>query len=365
MRVAMHAGFDTHSAWGNDAIQIALTLTQMGVDVVPFPMGISPGLPKMFTDLFTKDGRGDYDIGLTVGLPHQMDPSVLGPSARANVGWSSSDWLPLRPVDMRKGNWDSAGTRTRWWGSPDGAENIPSREKDWFDLMLVTAPEMIAGYANLDSSVPYGLCPFGVETEMFPEREYGTAGKMRFLSVGNGNGRQQPLVTLAGWRRAREMDPEFDAQLVLASSIENYGERFSPADGVTFGAVGSTDPFSREALFNSSDVLISTSTGEGVGRDALEFMSTGGVVTGSDHLAYKNFMFSDNAVVIPSMVSLDYFGRQSAVYEIDSVAEAFLTCWRERSKLKMKGRLAAKIARQGFSWETVCKRMIQLSSEVM
>jgi hypothetical protein len=65
------SSFDTYTGYGNEAVDMAVQFAKMGIDIVPWPEHLTPGLPKAFTDLLTKDPGGRYD--LTVGFCPPFD----------------------------------------------------------------------------------------------------------------------------------------------------------------------------------------------------------------------------------------------------------------------------------------------------
>lgn len=66
MRVVLRAGFDRFSEAGMGAIDLAVNLEKAGVDVLPVPTSILPGLPRAFTRLLEKDPAGPVDVTLAV-----------------------------------------------------------------------------------------------------------------------------------------------------------------------------------------------------------------------------------------------------------------------------------------------------------
>ena len=84
MRVVLTADFDTFSEAGLAAVDLAVNLEKAGVDLLPMPRSILPGLPRAFTRLLEKDpaGRKDWMLdawpsGISVRRPEEENLAHL------------------------------------------------------------------------------------------------------------------------------------------------------------------------------------------------------------------------------------------------------------------------------------------------
>lgn len=362
MRMLLHAPFSRYTGYGNDGVDMAVQFEKMGVDVVPMPTSIAPGLPVEFTDLLTKSPDGQFDMEVMFSPPFDIDPVKFTGEARVQVGWSMWERTPLRRADMFGHGWDDHQNRTRWWGKPREEQ----RRKDWLDLMVVTCPDNVAAFQALDDTVPYAVVPNGIDPDRWPVLDRSRDRPFTFASVGVLNGRKDPFATIDAWKLAKLMDPDFDARLVM----KTVGPGLHPklADIVPDLAI-INEVWSAEDLlgfYSQVDCYVSTSRGEGNNKPAMEFMSTGGPVMAPMWGGHVNWLHPDSGYVLPGDLLEDPVTKTSDYrVDVEQVAKTFLHVWRDREGARRKGAVAADRIRADLSWEKVCGRFLQAVTRVM
>ncbi|AMM44291.1 glycosyltransferase [Arthrobacter phage Kitkat] len=366
MKMILNASFDTYTGYGNDAVDMAVQFERMGIDVVPWPDHISPGLPKAFTDLLTKDPKKDYDLTVKFAPPFDIRPEEFAHLGRTAVGWSMWERTPLLRADMFDHGWENPYDRPQWWSKPEGWESTPKLEKDWLDLMVVTCHDNVEAFQHLDPAMEYAVCPNGIDTNRFPEMDRSENKQFTFASVGMLAGRKDVFATLAAWKMAKEMDPEFDARLILKTATTGlHPQLMDIFPDLTI--ISDVWPQERLIAFYSQvDCLVSTSRGEGNNKPAMEFMSTGGPVMATEWSGHMNWLHPDSGYPLPGhLVEDPHTGASDFRVDISTTANTFLHVWRNQEEAKRKGVQAAKRIRAELSWEKVCERFIQHAVRAM
>jgi glycosyltransferase involved in cell wall biosynthesis len=273
---------------------------------------------------------------------------------------------PLIRADMLGHGWDSEETREHWWSRDPAA--LQGADRDWLDLLQVTCHDNVDAFRSLDAEVELAVCPNGIDPEKFEEvdRE-GMDRPFRFASIGMLAGRKDPFATLQAWRLAQEMDPSFDAELVLKTSTTGLHPKI--ADVYRNVKIISSVWNQKTVIdfYGAVDVLVSTSRGEGNNKPAMEFMSTGGPVMATDWSGHRNWLHEDSGYPLPG--TLTPVADNSPVHDfrvdVQATAEMFLHCWRNQQEVRRKGQLAAQRIRADLSWEKVCDRFLRNVSRVM
>lgn len=364
MRMMLKAGFDTYSGYGNDAVDMAVQLEKMGIDVVPWPSSIISGLPRAFTQLLQKDPGGDYDVALQFAPPYDVHPQEFAPYARTAVGWSMWERTPLQRNDMKGHGWKNPGRRKHWWSAGKGSDSIPHREKDWLDLMVVTNPDSMDAFQALDPYLPYSVVPNGIDVTRFPELGRTDDRPFRFGSIGMLNGRKDPFATIEAFRLAQRMDPEFHAELVLKTSTPGLHPAINYPGITVINEVW--EPAKVVAFYSQIDVLVSTSRGEGNNKPAMEFMSTGGPVMATAWSGHLNWLHPDSGYPLSGRLVEDpRNGTSDFRVNVDHVARTMLHCYHNREEVRRKGEQAALRIRADLTWEHVCDRLMQAIGRVM
>lgn len=367
MRMLLNASFDTYTGYGNDAVDMAVQFQKMGIDVVPWPDDLAPGLPRDFTDLLTKDPGGDYDVSLKFAPPFDIRPKEFAPLGRVAVGWSMWERTPLLRNDMKGHGWERPGSRKQFWSKPHNWEKTEHRKKDWLDLMVATCPASVEAFKALDPGLPYATVPNGIDPTRFPQMDRAGASRpFTFASIGMLAGRKDPFATLQAFRRAQEMDPDFDAVLVLKTSTTGLHPAIMEAypNVVIINEVWHQDKV--VDFYGQVDVLVSTSRGEGNNKPAMEFMSTGGPVMATAWSGHMNWLHPDSGYPLNGQLVEDpVTGTSDFRVDVQHTAETFLHCWRNQSEVRLKGEQAARRIRADLSWEKVCERLLQKIGTVL
>lgn len=358
MRMILKAGFDTFSGYGNDGVDMAVALDRAGVDVVLEPTGIRSGLPPEFLKLLLKDPRGPADVALMFGPPQTIMPAGLAGRAPVLVGWSMWEKDRLVREDFKNAGWSRVSDRTVWWGK--GRNPKDGKLRDWLDLMVVTCPDNVDAFRHLDDKVPYAVVPNGVDPKLFPVMERARDRPMRFASVGMLGPRKNPFATLAGWELAQQMDPAFDAQLILKTSAVGLHPKLMERYR---NVVVITEEWERAKLvefYGEVDVLVSTSRGEGNNKPAMEFMATGGPVMATDWGGHRNWLHPDWGYPLAGELEDSAPGSSAMDFRVNvqAVADAFLQCWANPEQVRRKGELAAGYIRADLSWDKVIDRLL-------
>lgn len=365
MRMMLRSAFDTYTGYGNDAVDMAVWFEKAGVDVVPWPTAVTPGLPRAFTDLLAKEPSGQYDLAVTFCPPFDLHPEDTAGLARTAIGWTMWENAALVRDDMRGHGWERPGTRSRWWSK--GKRSEEGRKKDYLDLVVVTCQDNVDAFKHLDPKAEYAVVPNGIDPDRFPVMDRSGADRpMRFLTVGMLNGRKDPFATLQAWRLAHEMEPTFDAELVLKTSCPGLHPMIEHAYP-NVRIIDEVWPQERiVALYGACDVYVSTSRGEGNNKPAMEFMSTGGPVMATNWSGHRNWLFEESGYPLPGqVVSWPDGVRGDFRVDVEATARQFIDCWKNRDVVARKGHAAAGIIRSHLSWEVVCDRFLRESAKVM
>lgn len=366
MRMLLQAGYDTFTGYGNDGVDMAIAFEKLGVDVVPWPTSLLPPLPKQFTDLLHKEPMAHpIDIALRFGPPADVKPHEFASLGDVAVGWTMWERTPLLRSDMIGNGWKDEETREYWWGRHPGS--LDGRNKDWLDLMVLTAPVGVRALEALDPLVPTAVVPNGIDVARFPEMERRTDRPMRFASIGMLAGRKNVFATLRAWELAQKMDPTFDAELILKTSTTGLHPKLSERyKNVTIIASTWTQQQVLD-FYGDVDVLVSTSRGEGNNKPAMEFMATGGPVMATNWSGHENWLHPDTGYPLPGYLEEPIEGCGYMDFSVDEelTAKTFLHCWKDQAAVRRKGALSAQTIRSSFTWEKVCDRFMRRVLAVM
>jgi hypothetical protein len=310
MRLVLRAGFDRFSGYGNDAVDIAVNLARLGVQVTPWPTGVMPGLPRAFTRLLERDPTGPKDVLLAFSDPVAMRPWEFAGLAPRTVGYSMWERTPLRRADLP---W---GRRARRWSAHG------------LDGMAVSCEMNIGAFRALDPQLPMLVVPGGIEPSEWPE-----------LMAGN---------------------PGLNAELV----VHTFTPGVHPAAADYYGPKirMSQRALSRPelvALYRSCDVLVSASRGEGNNKPALEFQATGGTAIVPDWGGHRNWLH-EAATGLPGELvpAMDAPGAVEFAVDHDELVKAL---WRHASDpvwVADRGQRCASAVRARMSWRRTLRPLV-------
>lgn len=348
MRVVLRAPFDRITGFGNDSVDLALSLSNAGVDVLPWPMALRPGLPQQFADLLTKEPVGPADVALTFAPAFQLD-TLRGVNAPVQVGWSMWEWDRLTWAHLRSGSlaWDAS---YRPWSDDDPP----------MDHLMVACPMNLTAFRDIDDGVPMSVQPVGIDPKAWPREERNPKGRpLRFGMVGMLNNRKNPFAALYAWKAAKERDASFDAELEMKTStpglhpkIEDWAPDVKIHQGV----------WPKGTLVEwimSLDVLLCPSRGEGMNKPAMEIQATGGTVIASDWGGHQNWLDDACAYRLDGQLVWDAkMGAQWFEADVEHLTGLILRAHRDRDELADKCAKAPDHIRAGFSWEGVAENVI-------
>lgn len=358
MRWMVQSSFDQYSGYGNDAVDMCVWMARAGLEVVPWPDHLTPGLPREFTDLLTANPSGKYDVAMKFSPPFDLHPETFAFAATTSVGWSMWERTPLQRADMVGHGWGNVKGRKRWWSR--GPRSKDGREKNWLDLMLVTCPMNVDAFQELDPYMKYAVVPNGIDPGLYPEMDRsGRDQPFTFATWGMLAGRKDPFATLAAWKIAKDSDPSFDARLVLKTSCSGL----HPGIMEVYPDVEIIDKvWSRKQLVDwmgTVDCYVSTSRGEGNNKPAMEFMATGGPIMVTYWSGHQNYLHPDTGYALPGKLVENDRGVSDFRVDVETTAAMFLHVWRNQAEARRKGELAAKQIRATLSWEKVIERLVQ------
>lgn len=355
MRLVLKAAFDRFSGYGNDAVDMAVVLEKIGVDVTVMPTTITPGLPREFTRLLEKDPVGPKDVLLHYAPPWLIKPwNDIGVAPKA-VGYTMWERTPLTMLDFDEMDWDSQDATNRL---------CERRAWDGMDLLLVTCPMNVEAFRNVDTVTPIKVAPGGIVGDDWPMTTRSPAGRpMTFLMVGMLAGsRKDPFLMLDAWREVKQENPDFDGRLIL----HTIGRGLHPGIENAYPDVTiSTRALDRKGLvdlYHGADVMVSVSRGEGCNKPALEFMATGGTVMASDWSGHQNWLHRDVTYALPGTlqpIGPGYPGVSDFRVSKEALKETILRAWREPSEVARRGERAAKWVREIAEWEGLMERLVR------
>lgn len=145
MRVVLKAAYDRFSVEGSDAVDLAIALERIGIDLTLLPTSMMPGLPSEFTKLLEKNPTGPKDLLIQFGQmsrpPAEFAPMPCFVFARHEI-------LREHPLDG-------------WHGA------------------MVTAPSDVELFDSY--TIPFAVIPLGVMPGQWPARRRTGEKPTKFL----------------------------------------------------------------------------------------------------------------------------------------------------------------------------------------
>lgn len=363
MRLMLRAGFDRFTGYGNDAVDLAMALEDRGVDVIPWPTSVLPGLPKKFLRLLEKDPYGQPDIAMTFAPPFDIKAREFAMFAEKAVGYSMWERCPITPADLRGKGWPGQ-QRRRFWSKP----MLDERGRSFgLDHMIVTCQMNVEAFAAVDDQIPISVVPCGIDPKAWPLLDRPSDRPMRFGMIGMLNGRKDPFALITAWQEIKRDVPDFDAELwlhTLAPGLHPQIEEWCPDTTVTMRAMSPADLLQ---WYGNVDVLISTSRGEGNNKPAMEHMATGGTVIASDWGGHQNWLLPGVTWSVPGTLVQAHGNKDALEFAIDKEAlkDAILDAWRDRGGTRNRGEKAHRWITESLSWEKVGGMMEAVLAKVM
>lgn len=343
MRVGLYADYSRFSGYGNDAVDLALALDKMGVDVLPLPRHLTPGLPARFTRLLEKSPLDRPDVVVAYVDPGGLNRNQVARMRMPVVVWTMWERTPFVPGDLV---------------DPDDFD------MSWAAEFIVSCPMNVEAFTGSFPDRRIEIIPAGVDVTRWPRRKPGDRDRsqpVRFLLSGVLSERKNPFALLDVWRQLKQGVPGFDAELTLHSTGGNLHPGVVEAYGP--GVTLLTERLSHEdlvGLYLSHDVYVAPARGEGNNKPAMEFMATGGLVVASDWGGHQNWLHRDYAIPVGGALAPCPYQPGTSWFEVDKeeLASAVVTAWQmpEHQRLR-SGALAAEAVR-GMTWKVAAEKMM-------
>lgn len=352
MKILTRGIASRYSGYGNDWIDMTLALTEAGADVVPWPTHIDPGLPVRFTNLLTKSWQERFDVTLSYVPALDLQPDSHCGRAPKTVGYTMWERESFTREDMK--SWTDDRT-DRWWSQRDNG-------KRGFDAMWVTCADNIPAFQNMDKGLgDMRVICTGINGDDFPEAPRDRSGPIRFGMCGLLGGRKDPANVLKVWQEIYNEVPGFDGLL----DLRTLAPGLHPGIMDVFPGVMIYDrPWERRRLvewYQTVDVLISISRGEGVDKPAQEAMATGATCILSDWGGHREFGHPEITFSLPGVMKEIYGGNGARDFRIDpeDLKRQIVWCWENRGEVNEHGKRAASYIRSAFGWDKVADRILR------
>lgn len=358
MRALIQIPLSPYSGYGRDGIGLSQAFIRAGIDTYLEPTEVQAPLPDDVLELLGKTPQAPFDLIIQHVDPQRLEAMPTHRrSTKMLIGWTMWEWNSLSNAKNRS--------------------KFRQRFKN-FDAILaydsVTAEALKEYYSG-----PIIVLQGGFDPSMWEKVDRDWDDIFRFIQIGVLSERKNPWASIRAFAHARSQDEEFrkHARLMLKtvspglhSGIENLfmveGE-----DGVEyptlriFYEVWPTETVKK--FYESAHVLLAPSRGEGKNLPALEFMSTGGTVIGTDWGGHSQWM--DSAFAFPLGYKLqafdpDYPKALSAEVDVDQMAENMLYAFRHRHETKAMGDKAAQAIPARHSWDAVTRRLFDRIKEI-
>lgn len=353
MRLVFQAGFDRYSGYGNDAIDMVVALDRIGVDVLPLPLSLLPGIPREFSRLLEKSPMGPKDVLVRMAPPFDLKPWEMKKNGVPAVGYTMWERLPMVVDDFVNADWAKYENR----------ERVP-QDVSFAGLagLIVTCPMNVEALAPFADGVQTAVVPCGIEADRWPVLRRSTTDRMKFLYAGMLNGRKDPWVLLDAWDELKKERPDFDAQLHLHTLAPGLHPKIMERYPDVILTERPLPPEKVVDLYHGAHAYVCTSRGEGNNKPAMEFMAFGGTVLATDWSGHQNWLHPDATYPLPGKLEPAASAPEGVLeFRVDKEAlkRQLLYCWSHREEVAKKGEIAASFIRSSHSWEHVAQRFAQ------
>jgi glycosyltransferase involved in cell wall biosynthesis len=336
-----------HSGYGGDGIGLAQAFIQAGVDVYLDPAAVQAPLPPEVAELLCKRLDAPFDM-----LLHHWDPPNLGISRSARTN---------SVVTVAHTMWEMTTL-----DNCDGRSSLRKRLKDY---------DLVVGY---DSVTTTGLDPYvstnaatvqgGYWPRKWPQQHRDWHAKtLRFCMVGALGPRKDPFVAIDAFRELREEQPELDIELhvkTVTPGLHSKMQDLVPGLHLYYDV---WPEHTMREFYTANHVLLAPSRGEGKNLPALEMLSTGGTVIGTNWGGHTQWLSSAYAYPLDYKLEPLLKSRpqcQWAKASKDHLKQLMIHCYQHRSELERKGDLAANIIPNMCSWPKVIDRLMDKVGEL-
>jgi glycosyltransferase involved in cell wall biosynthesis len=362
LRVIIKSPFSEYSGYGRDGWGLARALHNWGCDVFLQPMWMDVPVPRDLLPLLGRELKAPFDL-----LINHWDPEHLGitPQARectrVAVAWTM---------------WEFAGGPGRDGRGVSGlvphcAKRSSLRERlRWFDLVLGYDPVSLAA---LEPYVPpktrRGILQGGYDSAEWKAVERDWHGdRFGFIMHGALNDRKAPWTAIQAFNELKfEKGAEFGgATLALHTSAPGklFPELNGPFEATKIRVF--VDSFDRPTLnefYASAHCLLAPSRGEGKNLPALEFMSTGGAVAGTNFGGHTMWMNGDYAYPLDYELTPTFedkpWGAHDAKVSVEHLKETIWHIYTHRGEAQRKAELASRMIPQLCDWSVVAESLFR------
>lgn len=362
LKVLVKSPFSIYSGYGNDGYGMVRALHRWGCDVYVQPQWVDAPIPGDLMPIFGKELRAPFDL-----LINHWDPEhlVITPEARQSVR-----------VAVAWTMWEFAGgPGKRGRGVSGLVPGCPGRNSlrdrlRWYDMVLGYDPVSLAALEPyIPPKVHRGILQGGYDAAEWKHVERDWFGeRLGFIMHGALNDRKAPWTAIQAFNELKfEQGREFaGATLALHTSFPGkvfpeLNGPFAPQKIRVF--VEAFDKPTLDEFYNAGHVLLAPSRGEGKNLPALEFMTTGGVVAGTDFGGHTMWMNADYAYPLAYELAPTFdkvpWGAHDARVSIETMKEAIWHIWTHRGEARNKADLASRMIPQLCDWSVVIENLFR------
>lgn len=347
MKLLLKSPTNPHSGYGSDGIGLAQAFLRAGVDVYLDPAAVQAPLPPEVAELLCKRLDAPFDM-----LLHHWDPPNLGIGEGARrgssitVGWTMWEMTTLDNCPGRSG--------------------LRKRLKD-YDLVVgydSVTTNALDPYVSTNAATVQG----GYWPRKWPQQLRDWHCKtLRFCMVGALGPRKDPFVAIDAFKELREEHPEIDIELhikTVTPGLHSKMEAVYPGLRIYYDVW--PEAVMRD-FYANNHVLLAPSHGEGKNLPALEMLSTGGTVIGTNWGGHTQWLSSSYAYPLDFQLEPLLKSRpqcQWAKASKDHLKQLMLHAYRNRDELERKGDLAASVIPTMCSWPKVIDRLMERVGEL-
>jgi hypothetical protein len=362
LRVLIKSPFSDYSGYGRDGFGLARALHRWGCDVYLQPTWLDVPVPRDLLPLFAKELRAPFDL-----LINHWDPGHLGITpearqcARVAVAWTM---------------WEFAGGPGKGGKGVSGlVPHCPARSTlknrlRWFDMVLGYDPVSLAALQPyIPPKVHYGVLQGGYDAGEWKKAERDWfSERFGFIMHGALNDRKCPWTAIEAFQALKFERGDDFAGATLALHTNAPGKLF-PELNEPFKATKIrvfVDAFDRPTLddfYSAGHCLLAPSRGEGKNLPALEFMSTGGVVAGTNFGGHAMWMNADYAYPLDYTLAPTFedkpWGAHDARVSVEHLKEVIWHVYTHRAEARQKAELAARLIPQMCDWSVVIANLFR------
>ena len=340
MKLLLVSYFDTCSGYGNSAVQMAVHLERLGVDVYPACLTVDLELPREFTDLLTKREPHDVDACVAFVLPSQnkLEDNVVRR-------------IPFRVLYTM---WEQTRLSSDLWEF--------SKWYNDYSEVWVPCPMNKEPFGEVtDKHIE--VMPLGVDAEFYEYENRNWNGTLKYCMNGAMGYRKGSFLVIEAFRRMREAHPDWDVELHLKTSagFPSKYEEYCP------GLKLHKELWSLEELrefYYCMNVMVAPSRGEGFHQPPLEFLASGGAVIttawgGMEEWADKKFMYIVDHE-LEETVGIWGGALPNSLWaspNMDTIQTCMEEIYTHRGLAAEMSKDGSSYVQENYDWSVVCKKM--------